>query len=342
MSIGFGTSNVCWVPEGQPLRFIDLQRWAEWRLDLQFWRVALAPGLIESLCDRAAEGIELCRGRAVESPRLEETIERAGGFLATLGESVEETPRSMSRIELPLGPVTSIWVRVSDAPLESFFQEDYAEQERDGGESVALIPVSGALALPECDEFEIPLLAERQEGFALLVPGHDPIAEYPLAVDRFPPMFDEFCGASGNSNQGKMINIGLNGRIARENPVATPLGLLSPGDGYATLYFHFETDTEHTVLSPVPAKHLGQIEESLGKQGFERVARNGRNQIWRRDDDWLHCIWNAPGLESEEVPALPPFIIAARAEGSRDSALREALLGAVLQTALGQVPGSRS
>jgi hypothetical protein len=149
---------------------------------------------------------------------------------------------------------------------------------------------------------------------------------------------DEFCGLRGNSNRGKMVNLTLDAKISSDTPIATPLFRLGRGGGFATIYFHFQTPTSPTVLLPLPPGHVHRVESSLESQGFQRTLSERRNQIWKRDEDWVHCLWNIPGLESEDLPVLDPIIVVAQAEGSRDPALREALLAAILHTALGEVP----
>jgi hypothetical protein len=340
MSTGFGTANICWVPEGQVLRFIDLHHWVEWRLDLEKWRVALASSGVEFLRQQAGEGFKLCRVRFKGDPEALSQVDHAEQFVASLSESLEAPPEDVADLSLPNGPLAALWVRVSDAPLESFFEEDYRPAPA-AAESLARLPAVGALALPACDALEIPLLLEAEGNFSLLTPSVDCVAEYPLPVDCIPPILDEFCGHMGNSNQGKMVNLRLDARISAENPIATALCRLEPGGGYATLYLHFRTPTEPTVSVPVLPAQAARIEASLAEQGFARVTRVGPNQIWRRGDDWVHCLWAARGLESEDVPMLPPFIAVAQAGGSRDPRQREALLTTILQAAFGRLSKGR-
>lgn len=323
------------------MRFIDLHHWREWRLDLARWSLALAPSGLEDLRARAAEGLMLCRARRDQTPEALRAVEHAEAFLASLGDALPAGPEDLVDLPLPLGPLAAVWARISDVPLESFFEEDY----RTGGpaaEGFARLPVIGALSLPVCDDLDVPLPEPGPDNFSLITPGVDCVAEYPLPLDELPPILDEFCGARGNSNQGKMINLGLDARLVSELPVATPLCRLEPGGGFATLYLHFKTPQDNTVSLPLRPSQARRVGQSLPEQGFTRVRAVGPNQIWRRGEDWVHCVWAAPGLESEDVMQLPPFVIAAQAEGSQEPAPREALLASIVQTALGHVPQSRA
>ncbi len=340
MSTGFGTENICWVPEGELFRFIDLTRWAEWRLDLDHWRVALPASARTTLIRETEEGLARCRARGEGDAELLQAVDRAERLCRALEEVIESLSEELAMIAYPAGSLDALWVRVSDLPLESFHADDYRPPP-EPTESLAHLPAIGALALPDCESLEIPLLDQTGDNFSLLTPGFDCVAEYPLPLDQMLPIFDEFCGQGGNSNRGKMVNLSLDGRLTGETPVCVPLHRL-PGDlGFVTLYMLFQAPQEHAVALPLRSRQVHRVEASLEGQGFTCVLAHGRNQIWRRADDWIHCVWNAPGLESADVSTLPPFVIAAQAEGSRDPALREALLAAVLQTAIGKVPDSR-
>ncbi len=340
MTTGFGTENICWVPEGEPLRFIDLFHWAEWRLDLDRWRLAMSAEAVVELRDRARHGLKLCRIRGERDPDLLSDVEHAEEFIDSLSHALEAPAANLPTVSLARGPLTSLWVRISDLPLESFFDEDYRFAPPPI-ESVARLKVMGELRLPACDELEIPMSETSEETFTILMPTGDSVGEYPLPADEPPPILDEYCGLRGNSNRGKAVNLGLDGRICGENPLATPLSQLSDEGGFITLYLHFRTPLTHTVMMPLASSHVHRVEASLQGQGFERVLSERRNQVWQRGEDWVHCLWNLPGLESEDVPVLNPVIVVARAEGSRDPGLREALLGAILKTALGEVPDPR-
>jgi hypothetical protein len=338
MTAGFGTENVCWVPEGECLRFVDLLHWTEWRLDLDRWRLALPVQAREALIAQTREALNLCRARAEKEPETFRDVEHAESFLITLSEHLDPPSESTTSLTTPLGPLASIWVRLSDIPLESFFEEDYRPTP-EPVKSFGCISSLGALRLPLCDDLEVPLMgADPEDRIAVLTPAIDCVGEYPLPLDQPPPVLDEFCGLRGNSNRGKMVNLTLDAKISSDTPIATPLFRLGRGGGFATIYFHFQTPTSPTVLLPLPPGHVHRVESSLESQGFQRTLSERRNQIWKRDEDWVHCLWNIPGLESEDLPVLDPIIVVAQAEGSRDPALREALLAAILHTALGEVP----
>jgi hypothetical protein len=332
MTTGFGTSNICWVPDGQCFRFIDLLRWTEWRLDLDRWQLTVAPRAVEHLVNTARHGFNEIR-KHVTGPT--EALDRGERLIESLQSLIAPTPDDLADLHLPTGPLAALWVRISDVPLESFFDEDYRPVP-EGVESFACLPAIGALSLPECDELEVPLVGEMDENFSVLTPGYDFVAEYPLALDRIPPILDEYCGLLGNSNQGKMVNLTLEGRVAGENPVAVPLHRLDERAAYATLYLHFASASDSTVLLPLQHGHRSRVETSLMEQGFECVQREGENRVWQRGQDWVHTVWDAPGPECEGVTTLPPMIAVAQADGSRDPALREALLAAILRTALGR------
>ncbi|MBN1475595.1 hypothetical protein JXA47_02475 [Candidatus Sumerlaeota bacterium] len=336
MTTGFGTSNICWVPEGQCFRFIDLLRWTEWRLDLERWQLAIAPRAVEHLVNTARHGFNEIRKRG-SGPA--EALDRGEHLVESLESLITPTPDDLADLHLPTGPLSALWVRVSDVPLESFFDEDYRPI-TEGVESHACLPAIGALSLPECDELEVPLVGGVEENFSVLTPGYDFVAEYPLPLDQIPPILDEYCGLQGNSNQGKMVNLTCEGRIAGENPVSLPLHRLDERAAFATLYLHFSTASDATVLLPLQRGHRRRVEASLSEQGFECVRCEGENRVWRRGQDWVHTIWDAPGPECEGIASLPPMIAVAQAEGSREPALRESLLAAILRTAQGRTAGT--
>lgn len=336
MTTGFGTSNICWVPEGECFRFIDVLRWSEWRLDLDRWQLAIAQRAVEQLVSTARLGFNEIRKHETGPT---EAIDRGERLVESLETLIAPTPDDLAELHLPAGPLSALWVRVSDVPLESFFDEDYRPVPEEV-ESFACLPAIGALCLPECDELEVPLVGGVEENFSVLTPGYDFVAEYPLALDRIPPILDEYCGLQGNSNQGKMVNLTCEGRVAAENPVSVPLHRLDEESAYATLYMHFTSVSDSTVLLPLTHRHRSRVETSLMEQGFECVRREGENRVWQRAGDWVHTIWDAPGPECEGVATLPPMITVAQAEGSRDPALREALLAAILRTAQGRTAGA--
>jgi hypothetical protein len=138
-----------------------------------------------------------------------------------------------------------------------------------------------------------------------------------------------------------MVNMGLDGCLVPETPVALPLYQIEGGTGFVTLYLHFQTPRDCVVSMPIRPRHTIRVEATLAEQGFERHLQMGRNAIWQRGGDWVHTIWAAPGLESEMVPALPPVMAVARAHGSREPSDREALLTDLLKMALGGTSGPR-
>jgi len=342
-SIHFGAENLIFVPERRDLRVFDLYHWRVMTLPVHSVRLRLradaADRVRQSVREAAAAYLKTPDGRSRESS-IEAAADR---FLRGVVEGAlqPEAPLAPPKwLEDRLAPARlTLWVRVSDAPLESYFEEDY-DQPPESFESALGFPLFGSLVLSELGEAEIALPELGPEaGFQLGLPSPDS-----LRVDAIDPMeplpiLGEYCGKDGSSNQGHAATYNLQGRIAREKLGCVPLHRIGQG-AFATLYLHLEFEPECDVLVRIRGKRLATARRTILSLGYSLAADAARFQIWEREGarDVLHLYTDIPGRESVMMPWINPFVLAAKASGGFDPAERSKLIGQLVAPG---APGNR-
>lgn len=327
-TIGFGTDNLVFVPPGERLTITDIVSWSRVSLDVHHSMVRPRQRVI----DRIVEAVEKAVGELSTAKR---TKARASEF-SLAGESILD---SLGQFPQPRGNVSTslemagtqqltMWVRLTDAPAESYFVEDYEEHDEPAADSEAF-PLYGSFHSAGLDDLEV-AFPERDAdaAFWLLVPMAGGVVGEPLPIDEPLPIVREFCGVDGVSSRGASINLGLDGTVAGEHRGCTPLRRVGEGL-YLTLYWHLSSGAAGPLSASVPANRLAALEQVFERSRFVEIARGpAQGPTWlilRRGDDIVHLYLNIEGKESAGTMTMAPFLVVARA-GDGSHAARVELL----------------
>jgi hypothetical protein len=329
MTFPFETDNICYVPPGEPLRLYDLLGWR--RIDLTVHNVGfrLDPHMLPAVHDRAKIALDLAEGDMGNFDRALEEV-RVRDFLAKASLAVK-SPTSTREFEQALHPIQpTFWARVSQAPMESFHHEDYEQTPTPEPDAPVVLSSIGSVAFNALGQIECDLLSESPHSFHLAAPAAHPAASS-TTLDPFEPLplVYEYCGSMGASSRGAMVAIDSRAQIPESLMAAVPLR--RDGDNlYETLYLSAAIATEKPPLRPLTPAQTDQVARSLKAAGFEPKRRSRRFSVWTRGDDAIQAYQGLPGKESEGFLVMPPFCVAALADGSTDCAARFALLTEVL------------
>jgi len=328
MTYPFQTDNVFYVPPQKPFCVYDLLGWRRIELCVQSTRLRLDPSAGPAVRQRAAQALKLARSlpQPIDMPSQEA---RMNEFLGQLpfSDSLPHSSPEFEKAFFPLRP--TFWARLSQQPMESFFHEDYEETPLpDDSQSSTILTCMGAVAFNAIgqDECELP----SAQPLRLSAPSHTRPARV-LPLDPFEPLplVREYCGCLGSSNQGELVTIDLRGQIPEACLAAVPIrrtGLVS----YETLYMHLPLETETPPTRPFRRSQSRELAKALRAKGFQPERRMRRFSTWTRGGDVIQVYRDLPGKESESVPVLPSFCLAALADGSPNRAARHALLNEIL------------
>ncbi len=332
-SLNFGTDNIFFVNAGEPLRIFDLYNWRI--LDFNINRLHVYTGtelvsLIHESIDKEIHGLIKDEGK-VEQAEVEQYV---NDFLSGFNE-VELSP-GISRQSRNTGAEifspqkVSFWIRISDVPLESFFEEDYLESTSTGATKPEhVLPVNASLYLETLGEYEKALPVNQETpgtSFYLGMEDDTILTPHQLDVFDFLPLIDDYCGAFGASGDGVMINYTHHATLSRENMAAIPL-YKHGSRHYVTFYFSLKTTIEHETILPLDEQHLADVLEILQDKGFQVVKQMSGNYILRRGDDVLHFYGEAEGKESLSGGRfLKPFILVAANDADMAPERRAGLL----------------
>jgi hypothetical protein len=331
MSLSFGTENLIFVPEGGRLRVWDLHSGLRLELDTRHGSARLRPRGLEMATGEITLAVaELQRNRATRANAARYQVD-AARVLDSLGTAPGAEPRRVLPA-FPAGFGATWWIRLSDAPVESFFPEDYAEADALSGPPVAL-PVYGSLHVKCLEDLDVPLpIREDEAPLWLLLPERGGYGLAPFDPLEPLPLTAEFCGSGGVSARGNSVNLRLDARIATEHQGCTPLREVAPGI-LATLYFHLESSDDPAVCARLASKHVAVVRGTLADSGF-RVAAEGPDwTILERKGYAVHLYDGLEGRESAGVPRLPAFLYVASASGSNEPAARADLLQQIVELA---------
>ncbi len=333
---GFGTDNIIFVPGEGLLCVWDVVTWQWLRLDTRLLAIRPRQATIDQIVMDVEQSIidlqkEAGKRKAKLPPRIREcanaVLDSLAGFAG--GEGDIDV-----RIESPGLEGMTWWVRITDAPVESFFPEDYAPQPQPATEALAF-PVYGSVTLQGLAELEIPFPAEGPAAaFWLLVPARGAMTCEPIPAEIPLPLVREFCGSKGVSAHGNSINIDTRGKVTANHSGCTPLSRVG-SSLYTTLYFHLNTSAALPVCAPLPAGRAPAVLEVLDRSRFEIVAASEPHHLptWcvlRREEDVVHLYHGLEGKESEGHHTMPDLLVVAMAGGESDPELRGQLLRQIL------------
>lgn len=327
-TIGFGTDNLVFVPADGRLTITDVTSWS--RVSLDVHRSLVRPR--QRTIDRIVEAVDKALGELSTAKR---TKARASEFAAA-SESIID---SLGKFEMPRGNVATslempdhhqltMWVRLTDAPAETFYVEDYEEHGEPTDDAEAF-PLYGSFQSAALDDLEIPF-PERDvdAAFWLLLPRVGGVVGEPLPLDEPLPIVHEFCGVDGVSSRGASINLTLEGAVAAEHRGCTALRRVGEGL-FFTLYWHLSTALTGPLSVSVPVNRMAALEQVFERSRFVETSRGpAHGPTWlilKRGTDVVHLYLRIEGKESAGSLTMPPFLVVAHA-GDGSHAARVELL----------------
>lgn len=334
MTNAFGTDNVIYVPDEEALTIYDLYSWRVLRFSVHEFHALPRKVRMDDIL-RQSRGLlkdYLATPEGKAAP--EETKLRLDGFLTDLitsGEVVGAELREAHWLTQFAAPQPLLfWLRLSDAPAESFFDEDYSSPPP-GRDALCAIPLYGTVTLSCLGEVEL-AFPETGDDAAFALEMHRETACVVVALDAGVPLpiIHEYCGFRGASNRGCSVNYTARGELAPESIGCIPLHRIG-ASGFATLYFHLATKLTHQVSLRVRGERIRQATQRLETLGYQCRDEGPRHQLWYRQpaEDILHFYHDLPGKESEGMRLIPSFVLAAQAGGAHDPAARARLIAEI-------------
>ncbi len=322
MSLNFEGDNIFYVPEGQMLTFYDIFKMRKIFFNISKFRVHINQLREDIINERVAETLEIIKEESIS--KYEEKMGKMKSFLGNLSyfderQIVLTDPKTLTQF-LDI----TFWVRISDIPLETYFDEDYLDEMDSEGDYFNL-PTVGGIPLSSLGDFEMNFF-DNEFDIILQIPKRDGIIVKPLDVYEFLPIIDEFCGYFGTSNKGNLVNYDLSGKIAKENLCCSPISKKGT-NLFQSLYFQIKTEEKFNLtLNVKPDKAI----RVLKQMGFEAIKEDERAMIFGRDEDVIHLYSGLPGVEYSDFPIVPTFLIAMQAKGSLEPNDRELLIREML------------
>lgn len=333
MTFGFGTDDVIYVPADGRLAIWDVCTWHKVTFDIRSARLRFRKPALEALDRGLREALDSMKRRKEYADELPRYRTAAKHFLATVALGAINEPVHFHAQDTGLEGL-SWWIRVSDSPAESFFDEDYDDAPALEGPTQVL-PLYGYFHLKTLASLELALPQSGLESaFALeFAEGCGPAIEL-INEDEPLPLVDEYCGSHGVSSRGNTVNLSPAPDIVVEHKGACPLNRLAPGV-YATLYFHYCLQDPARVLLRMTPKGFHAVEDLLQRSHFQRVTGSHNFTIYERAGDLVHLYIDLDGKESEGKDRIPPFLAVAAAAGDTTPAARAELLEWILNAIKG-------
>ena len=350
----FGTDDVIYVPENHMLVFDDLFAWKRYKLDLRKYGLRIRPDAFEEVANRIRATLHLVK----ESPRF---VDSAGAINENVAAMLHDLTRFAGqgqeafrgRLEETFRTGEAAWwVRVSDTPPETFFDEDYERSAEAAGNTTPYFTY-GSVHVAQLDGLVVELTGDATSS----MPEGDEGQEGGVEADVLPFMVDvppgglerytippteplaltrEFCGVHGASAWGHTINLTTLADIAESHQFCTPLGRVG-AKLYATLYMHIHAPArEAKVLGRLREEQVFPAAELLEASGFALLKEGPTYRIYEREGgDVVHLYSQLPGKETEGFRNMPPFLVVASAAGEYDPMHRAELYEAIRE-ALGR------
>jgi len=325
----FGSDNVFYVPQGRPFKIFDLLLWRTIEIDVQALRILLSAQSQSLVADKASIALDNLEvdGHPAGEEAQEDAHAQMQVFLASLPYQTD-LPECRQKISAALAPYpTTLWVNLSQAPAESFFAEDYIEAGEIAGNLAPVQSCYGSIAFNAMGEDSCDLPGEKPCAFQLAAPEEMPIARLaPIDPLEPLPLIREFCGHTGASSQGRLVTLDLNSAIPPEALAAVPICRSESSIYFQTLYLHLGLESSISSALPFKSTDMPRIGKALKSAGFKPKAQTRRFSAWTRGGDIIQIYRNLEGKEASGIPVLPPFCLAAHANGSTDLAPRHTLL----------------
>jgi hypothetical protein len=325
MTLNFETDNIFYVPRGETLHIYDLYHWRMLSLDVHNFRIYLNTTYLRDIKKKVSEAYRRAAARQSFASRKEQVESKLKAFF----ESVEKTtppPEQNTLLQRTFAPQqVTLWAYLSDAPLESFFPEDY-EQPKSAPRTHNFSPLYGALFFSTLGGYELMLPQEDyDQAFLLDIPSAAGITVSQILPDQLLPVESEFCGSFGYSNKGNLVTYTQSSQISPENLCCIPLYHFN-NSLYATLYLHLKTPVEYDIMVRPPERVVPTLRNLFAEHGFQCILEQKGNAIYRRHDDVLHFYENVAGKESLGSRFLAPFIVLVHKNGTYDPGERSKLI----------------
>lgn len=330
----FGTNDVIYVPAGQPLVFDDVYRWKRFKIDIDQLGLRIRPGAFEEVATKMRAALEIVR----HSPRFVDSAmqisQNTDGFLRDLAThaGAAEEPIQASFAERLKANQASWWLRISDLPGESFFEEDY---ERRAKTIPNPLPhhTYGSVSIAQLDGLDVPLSGDDEDGspFSIDTPENGGVTRWSIVPTEPLALVHEYCGEHGASANGRTVNVSTLGELTEAHQFCTPMARL--GSLYVTLYFHYIVGSHGRVIGRIPETALEHYLAVVKHSGFALANEGPTWRIFQRDGDVLHFYSGLAGKEVEGVETIPPFMLVTRSGDSDDPLLRAELFEAVRDAA---------
>ena len=124
MTLNFGTDNVYYVPEGQPLVFFFFFYMRRLDFNLERWELFYNKAHVKYIRKNVEAARDLWFKHQKKNPRAPQALKKLSNFLDELPERIYSVSQPFD-IKAAVSPAEiSLWVRCSDPPQESFFEED--------------------------------------------------------------------------------------------------------------------------------------------------------------------------------------------------------------------------
>lgn len=337
-TVNFGSDNIYYVSEGEPLTIYDIYNWRIIELyidELRIYQNELHQPILQKILQQEAEQLTK-KNRDLNLKLMQLQID---DFLSGF-ESRELSPSEMSDVQflekdLFFPQTATIWLRISDVPLETFYDEDYRELPMYGSvEEEILVPINVSLYLECLDEYERGLPIDKELSTSPFAVGFEEdtfVVIKELSPFNFLPMIDEYCGAFGSSGRGILMNYTHHSSISEENLAAIPL--YRQGDAhFVTMYFSLMTNSTLDIIFRFTEKQYDTALEKLEEKGFKVVKEFGDNYIIRRGDDIIHLYGAAVDKESLAGERfLPPFMLVGANDAAVEPEERSRLLSNLIE-----------
>lgn len=328
MTLNFGTDNVYYVPEGQPLIFFDIYNMRRLEFHIGRWGLFYNQARMEYITNAVNSARSVWSRHQGRNQETEGNLKKVQSFLSDFPRRpFPSTPPLDLKNIFSLRGIT-FWVRCSDTPLESFFEEDYNERPVTSG-GAGYTPLMGAIQLSSIGDYELDIHEGIEpEGFFLEIPkGSITIASLP--PEEILPLDEGFFGAFGSSGNGHVINLTHESKVSEENLVCVPFERIGE-HYYATLYFHLGTDAEFDVIHRFHEKRLGFVRAAMSELGFKLVCDKNGNALYTRGNSHIHLYANATGKESAGSRFLNPFLLITCHEGESAPGKRSQLMEEII------------
>lgn len=350
----FGTDDVIYVPENHLLVFDDLFAWKRYKLDIRNYGLRIRPDAFEEVANRIRATLAVVKASprfADSGPAIEENANAMLHDLTRFAGQGQEAFRGRLEETFRTGEA-AWWVRVSDTPAETFFDEDYERAAEAKGNTTPYFTY-GAVQVAQLDGLMIELTGDATSSMPEGEDGVEAAVEAdvlpfmidvpPGGLERFtiPPteplaLTREFCGVHGSSAWGHTINLSTLADIAESHQFCTPLGRVG-AKLYATLYMHIHAASNTAkVLGRLRDEQVFPAAELLEASGFTLLKEGPTYRIYEREGgDVVHLYSQLPGKETEGFHTMPPFLLVACAGGEYDPMHRSELYEAIRE-ALGR------